>query len=85
MQAAAASGQVVQLSQTITFIVRYHDTWWLSAPGAWLPIPAPVASVLDHEAERLRAQDAVVASRAAIRGLIALARDATISPDQRQL
>jgi hypothetical protein len=82
MDAAAASGQASPLGQVITFIMRYQDTWWLSTQAGWLPIPPQLSSILDRESERIRGQDAIIASRATIRGLITLARDATATPGE---
>jgi|SRR5450755_899597 len=82
MDAAAASGQATPLGQVITFIKRYQDTWWLSTQAGWLPVPPHLSTTLDHESERIQGQDAIIASRATIRGLITLARDATATPGE---
>jgi len=82
MDAASASGQATPLGDVITFIMRYRDTWWLSTQAGWLPVPPHLRTVLDRESARIRAQDTVIASRATIRGLITLARDATATPGQ---
>src|SRR5450755_884834 len=80
MDAAAASGQATPLGQVITFIMRHQDTWWLSTQAGWLPVPPHLSSILDRESDRIQGQDAIIASRATIRGLITLARDATATP-----
>lgn len=62
----------------MAFLMRYQDTWWLSTQAGWLPIPAPVAAIIDEQARRLRHHDALTAAnQAAIRAVIDLARDAT--------
>jgi hypothetical protein len=82
MDAATTSGQATPLGQVIPFIRRYQDTWWLSTQAGWLPVPPHLAVTLDKESERIQAQDAIIASRATIRGLITLARDATGTPNE---
>jgi hypothetical protein len=82
MDAAIAAGQAVPLGQVITFIMRYQDSWWLSTQAGWLPVPPHLSTILDRESERIRGQDAIIASRATIRGLITLARDATAAPGE---
>lgn len=78
IDAAIASGQAAPLSQVAAFIMRYQNTWWLSTPAGWLPIPPPAAGMLDEHAERIRHQGAMTAANhAAIRAVIDLARDAT--------
>jgi hypothetical protein len=76
MDAAIAAGQATPLGQVITFIMRYQDAWWLSTQSGWLLIPPHLTTILDRESERIQAQDAIIASRATIRGIITLARDA---------
>jgi hypothetical protein len=82
MDAAIAAGQATPLGQVITFIMRYQDTWWLSTRAGWLLVPPHLTTILDRESERIRGQDAIIASRATIRGLITLARDATATPGE---
>jgi hypothetical protein len=77
MDAAIAAGQATPLDQVITFIMSYQATWWLSTQARWLPVPQHLSTILDRESERIRGQDAIIASHATIRGLITLARDAT--------
>ncbi len=84
MDAAAASGQAIPLGQVITFIMRYQERWWLSTHIGWLPVPPSLIPTLDRESERIRAQDAHVTRQAAIRSLIALARDASDQAPREQ-
>jgi len=85
MDAAVGNGQAIALSQVITFIRRYRDTWWLSTEAGWFPILAPVAVTLDQHAERIR-QPAIekAANHAAVRAVIELAREATNAAAPRQ-
>lgn len=82
MDVAVGNGQAAGLSQVITFIRRYRAAWWLNTEAGWLPIPQPVAAVLDQHAQHMEDPEVRgAADQAAIRAVIELARDTT-SPGQ---
>jgi hypothetical protein len=80
MDEAIAAGHATPLGQVIRYIMRYQDTWWVRGNGSWLAAGTELGTLLDSESERLRAQDAAVARRAAIRAAIALTRASTGTP-----
>jgi hypothetical protein len=83
IDAATALGQAAPLSRDVTFITRYQGTWWLSTQAGWLPIPPATGTILDQHADRVRHRRArTTTTRATIRAVIALARQATSPPDQ---
>jgi hypothetical protein len=77
MDTAIAAGQATPLGDVIRYIIRYKDIWWVRGNGGWLAADTALGTLLDGESERVRAQDAAVARRAAIRGAIALTRAST--------
>jgi hypothetical protein len=83
MDTAIAVGQATPLGQVIRYIMRYQDTWWVRGYGSWLAADTELGTLLDSESERLQAQDAAVARRAAIRAAIALTRHSTATRTER--
>jgi hypothetical protein len=77
MDTAIAAGRATPLGDVIRYIIRYRGTWWVRGNGRWLAADTALGTLLDGESERMRAQDAAVARRAAIRGAIALTRAST--------
>ena len=77
MDTAIAAGQATPLGNVIRYIIRYRGTWWVRGNGSWLAADTALGTLLDGESDRMRAQDAAVARRAAIRGAIALTRAST--------
>jgi hypothetical protein len=85
MEAAVIAGEAAAVSQVLTFIRRYRETWWLSTDAGWLPIRLSVAVVLDEQAEQMRNPARKnAADAAAIRAVIELAREATKAADAGQ-
>ncbi|MET8139876.1 hypothetical protein ABZU32_06145 [Sphaerisporangium sp. NPDC005288] len=67
MNKAFDRGLVSPLGQTIAYAVRYQDTWWIHFEKGWIRTDKKLADMLDAEAARITAQDAIVARNAAIR------------------
>lgn len=67
MNAAYQKGLVTPLGQRIAYAVHYDDTWWIHYEGGWIRTDQTLADTLDAEAERITAQDTIIARNAAIR------------------
>ncbi|MFG1878029.1 hypothetical protein ACGFIV_24560 [Sphaerisporangium sp. NPDC049003] len=67
MNRAFDQGLVSPLGQTIAYVVRYQDTWWIHFEKGWVRSDNKLADMLDAEAARITAQDTIVARKAAIR------------------
>jgi hypothetical protein len=65
IDAALDRGEVVPLSQGMSWIARYQDAWWVIYEHGWLRITDElVASELDEAAARLAAAEMPAASGA---------------------
>lgn len=68
MNAAYNSGAAVPLAQAISWLVRYHDAWWVVYERGWLRITDDLtAADLDQATARLSEADAIAVRAAAIR------------------
>lgn len=78
MHAAYDQGQATPLGQTIAYITRYQDTWWILFEGGWIRADHDLATMLDVEAARITAQDALIARNTAIRASIGRSSQAEV-------
>jgi hypothetical protein len=68
MNAAYDNGEAVPLGQSISWIVRYRDAWWVVYEHGWLRITdEPTTADLDRIAPRLNRADVTAASTDASR------------------
>ena len=70
MSRAIERGLVSPLGRTIAYAVHYQDTWWIHFEKGWIRTDKELADMLNAEASRITAQDAIVARNAAIRAAI---------------
>jgi hypothetical protein len=62
MNAAYDSGEAVPLGQSVSWLVRYRDAWWVVYERGWLRIADEItAADLDQAAARLTRAEAAVA------------------------
>ncbi len=70
MNTAHEQGLVQPLAQTVGYVVTYRGAWWICYEGGWIRADPELAAALDAEAERITAQDAIIARNAAIRAAV---------------
>lgn len=58
------------LGQVIGYILRYLSSWWIPFEGGWIRADPALTAMLDAEAARMTAQDAIIARNAAIRAAV---------------
>jgi hypothetical protein len=62
MNAAYDSGEAVPLGQSVSWLVRWCDAWWVVYEGGWLRVTDELtAEELDRAACRLAQGEAIVA------------------------
>jgi hypothetical protein len=62
MNAAYDSGEAVPLGQSLSWLVRYRDAWWVVYERGWLRIADDItAADLDQAAARLKQAEAAAA------------------------
>jgi hypothetical protein len=68
MNAAYDNGEALPLGQSVSWIVRYRDTWWVVYEHGWLRITDEATTAdLDRIAPRLNRADVTAASTDASR------------------
>ena len=72
MNAAYDSGEAVPLGQSVSWLVRYRDAWWVVYERGWLRIADEItAADLDQVAARLTQAEAAAARDTGLRGTLA--------------
>jgi len=81
MNAAYDSGEAVPLAQSVSWLVRYRDAWWVVYERGWLRIADDItAADLDQAAARLTQAEAVAARDTDIRSILAPPKTAPSEP-----
>lgn len=82
MNAAYDQGTAVPLADTISWLVRYQDHWWVVYERGWLRITDTLtAADLDDTAARITPSQARVARDTQIRATLALTPDPAASQE----
>jgi hypothetical protein len=70
MNAAYDSGEAVQLGQSVSWLVRYRDAWWVVYERGWLRITDDItAADLDQAAARLTQAEAAASRDTGLRSI----------------
>ena len=84
MNAAYDSGAAVPLGQSVSWLVRYRDAWWVVYERGWLRIADDItAADLDQAAARLTQAEAVAARDTDLRSILAPPEAAPSEPEAK--
>ena len=84
MNAAYDSGEAVPLGQSVSWLVRYRDAWWVVYERGWLRIADDItAADLDQAAARLTQAETAAARDTSLRGILAPPNATPSEPNAR--